>query len=135
MHWFEKCWKLVGWNQYWWQAMCSWVIYRHPKYACKGFTDDVSATLHYLSDKRLPYIICGDININLLQHTSSSSVRKYIETYESYNRQQIITRLTRVTATSASLIDHFYTTFNLEKVPQSLEYLSMTCQTIYQFFC
>jgi len=54
------------------------------KYDYKGFTD-VSAILHYLSDKRLPYIICGDININLLQHTSSSSVHKYIETYESYN--------------------------------------------------
>jgi len=63
------------------------VIYRHPKYDC--FTDDVSAILHYLSDKKLPYIICGDINMNLLQHTSSSSVHKYIETYESYNCQQI----------------------------------------------
>jgi len=92
------------------------VIYRRPKYGCKGFTDDVSAILHYLSDKRLPYIICGDININVLQHTSSSSVHKYIETYESYNCQQIITRPTSVTATSASLIDHFYTTFDLEKV-------------------
>jgi len=92
------------------------VIYRHPKYDCKGFTDDVSAILHYLSDKRLPYIICGDININRLQHTSSSSVNKYIEIYESYNCQQIITRPTRVTATSASLIDHFYATFDLEKV-------------------
>jgi len=89
------------------------VIYRHPKYDCKGFTDYVSATLHYLSDKRLPHIICGDININLLQHTSSSSVHKYIEAYESYNCQQIITR---PTATSASLVDHFYTTFDLEKV-------------------
>jgi len=92
------------------------VIYRHPKYDYKGFTDDVSAILHYLSDKRLPHIICGDININLLQHTSSSSVHKYIETYKSYNCQQIITRPTRVTATSASLIYHFYTTFDLEKV-------------------
>jgi len=80
------------------------------------FTDDVSAILHYLSDKRLLYIICGDIDVNLLQHTSSSSVHKYIETYESYNCQQIITRPTRVTATSASLIDHFYTTFELEKL-------------------
>jgi len=40
----------------------------------------------------------------------------YIETYESYNCWQIITRSTRVTATSASLIDHFYTTFDLDKV-------------------
>ena len=89
------------------------VIYRHPKYDCRGLTDDVSAILHYLSDKRLPYIICGDININRLQHTSSSSVHKYIEADESYNCQQIITR---PTATSASLVDHFYTTFDLEKV-------------------
>jgi len=92
------------------------IIYRHPKYECKGFTDNVSVLLHYLSDKRLPYIICGDININLLQHTSSSSVQEYIETYESYNCQQKITRPTKVTATTASLIDHFYTTFDLEKV-------------------
>ena len=92
------------------------VIYRHPKYDCRGLTDDVSAILHYLSDKRLPYIICGDININRLQHTSSSSVHKYIESYESYNCQQIITRPTRVTATSASLIDHFYTNLDLEKI-------------------
>jgi len=33
------------------------VIYRHPKYVCKGFTDEASAILHYLSDKRLPYTV------------------------------------------------------------------------------
>ena len=91
------------------------IIYRHPKYHCKGFTENVSVILHYLNDKRLPYIICGDININLLQHSSSSSVHEYIETYESYNCQQIITRSTWVTATSVSLIDHFHTTFVHEK--------------------
>ena len=92
------------------------VIYRHPKYDCKGFTDDVSAISHYLSDKTLQYIFCGDININLLQHTSLSGVHKHIEMYESDNCQQIITRPTRITATTASLIDHFCTTFDLEKV-------------------
>jgi len=61
-------------------------------------------------------LFCGDININLLQHTRSSSVHKYTEIHKSYICQQIITRPTRVTATSASLIDHFYTTFDLEKV-------------------
>jgi len=53
--------------------------------------------------------------MNLLQHTSPPSVHKCIETHESCNCQQIITRPTRVIATSASLIDHFYTTFDLEK--------------------
>ena len=87
------------------------VIYRHLKCDCKRFTDDVITILHYLSDKRLPYIICGDIGINVLQRTSSSSRHNYIATYETYNCQQLITR-----PTSASLIDHFCTTFYVEKV-------------------
>jgi len=45
------------------------VISRQPKHD-KGFSDDVIAILHQRSDKRQPYIICGDININLLQHTT-----------------------------------------------------------------
>jgi len=69
-----------------------------------------------LSDISLPYIICGDINITLIKHRSSSSIHDYIETYETCNCQQLITRPTRVTATSASLTDHYYTTFDLEKV-------------------
>ena len=43
------------------------VIYRHPGYDIGAFTENICEVLHNLSDKKLPFIICGDININLMQ--------------------------------------------------------------------
>jgi len=62
-----------------------------------------------LSNSKLPFLICGDININLLQQDTVLSVNNYVKTYNSYNRLESITKPTRITTTSSTLIDHIYT--------------------------
>ena len=85
------------------------VIYRHPNNDIHTFTHNLSETLHYLSNSKLPFLICGDININLLQQDTMLSVRNYVNTYNSYNCLDLITKPTRITTTSSTLIDHIYT--------------------------
>ena len=54
-------------------------------------------------------MICGDININLLQQDTVLLVSNYVKTYNSYNCLELITKPTRITTTSSTLIDHIYT--------------------------
>jgi len=92
------------------------VIYRHPGYDISAFAENICEILHNLSDKKLPFIICGDININLMQQTAIPQVRKYVNVYKSYNCSQLITKPTRITPSSSTLIDHIYITLPLYKV-------------------
>ena len=67
------------------------MIYRHPNNDIHSLTHSLSETLHYLSNSKLPFLICGDININLLQQDTMLSVSKYVDTYNSYNCLELIT--------------------------------------------
>ena len=57
-------------------------------------------------------LITGDFNIDLLK-THKPSTRRYIELLQSFNLDQMVTKATRTTNTSATLIDHIIT--NLAK--------------------
>jgi len=74
----------------------------------KFFTISVTKSYH------LSYV--GDININLVQQTAIRQVRNHVNAYKSYNCLQLITKPTRITPSSATLIDHIYTTLPLDKV-------------------
>jgi len=69
-----------------------------------------------LSNSKLPFLICGDININLLQQDTVLSVSNYVKTYNSYNCLELITKPTRITTTSSTLIDHIYTNLPATKL-------------------
>jgi len=97
--------------------MCDWRdIYRHPSNDIHSFTHNLSETLHYLSNSKLPFFICGDININLLQQDTVLSVSNYVNTYNSYNCLELITKPSRITTTSSTLIDHIYTNLPARKL-------------------
>jgi len=85
------------------------VIYKHPNNDIQSFTHNLSETLHYLSNSKLPFLICDDININLLHQDTVLSVSNYVKTYNSYNCLELITKPTRITTTSNTLIDHIHT--------------------------
>jgi len=85
------------------------VIYRHPAPQYDSFTKELENILHNLNDKKVTYYICGDFNINLLQHESSQQVKNYTNLMLAYNCTQLITRPTRITDHSATLLDHVYT--------------------------
>ena len=62
-------------------------------------------------------IILGDFNICLLRNNSRLR-NKYTDTLDSYNFTQLIETPTRVTQTTASLIDHIHTN-NTDKICQA----------------
>ena len=51
-----------------------------------------------------------------MQQTAIPQVRNYVNAYKSYNCLQHITKPTRITPSSSTLIDHIYTTLPLYKV-------------------
>jgi hypothetical protein len=70
------------------------------------FTDIFSHTLDNLSNCKPPLLLYGDINIDCLRYSHSSISTEYIDLLFSYGMLQLVTRPTRCTVTSASLIDH-----------------------------
>ena len=57
---------------------------------------------------KTPYFICIDINIDLLQSDNDSNIRPYSDVLFSLGCLPSIQYPTRVTPTSATLIDHNY---------------------------
>jgi len=84
------------------------VICRHPALQYDSFTKELENILHNLNDNKVTYYICGDFNINLLQHESSQQVKNYTNLMLAYNCRKLITRPTRITDHNATLLDHIY---------------------------
>ena len=53
-------------------------------------------------------IIAGDINIDLIKYEQDSNTTEFINTMITNNFMPVITMPTRITATSATLVDHIY---------------------------
>ena len=51
----------------------------------------------------------GDFNINMINHNNDANARKLGSIFHSINFYNVITKPTRVTGTSATLIDHIWT--------------------------
>ena len=49
--------------------------------------------------------VCGDFNINILQHESDDSVRQFLDSMYALGLYPLITKPTRITRTTATIID------------------------------
>ena len=81
-------------------------VYRHPGGDVSHFSQALEKSLNML-DKEETCILAGDYNINLL-NTSGSITREYLTTLLSQGFLPYITRPTRITEYTATLIDHFF---------------------------
>ena len=61
-----------------------------------------------LSDENTNFIMMGDINIDLLKFSTHNKTNEYLDNTFSQGYIPIITKPTRVTQYSATLIDHIY---------------------------
>ena len=86
------------------------VIYRCPSCPIKNFISNFQPTLQYLQNISSPFYITGDINIDLLSQ-SNSNVFFYNNLISSYNAYNLVTKATRITSSTATLIDRFYTNY------------------------
>ena len=79
-------------------------IYRHPNGNIKHFIESLSNLLNKL-DKKTTLIIAGDINIDLLKQ-QNPNVNLYTETLMENNILPYIYIPTRITDSTATIIDH-----------------------------
>ena len=84
------------------------VIYRHPKNQINNFTENFSTILQKISTDKHQYYITGDFNINI-NTKCSRYISNYTDMVKSFNFHNIIKLPTRVTKSSSTCIDHFYT--------------------------
>lgn len=81
-------------------------IYRHPKGDTSHFTEELTKKLDKIPKTSIS-IIAGDMNIDLIKY-EECSVHNYFATLSAYNFSPYITLPTRLTAYSATLIDHMF---------------------------
>ena len=85
------------------------IIYRHPGYDFSEFHESIIDCIHKLYQSRNKFIICGDINIDLLRYGKDLRVNRYVNEITSLGCIIPIDKPTRLTETSSTIIDHFYT--------------------------
>ena len=66
-------------------------------------------TLNKLAHGKLDFVISGDYNVDLLKHEIKQTVNDYINAVHTEGCFNIINKPTRITDTSATLLDHVYT--------------------------
>lgn len=90
------------------------IIYRHPHTNFSNFNDSLSETLNTITNENKQIIIMGDINIDLIKSDSHQPTGDYVDMLFSNFCFPVITKPTRITYHTHTLIDHIYTN-NLDK--------------------
>ena len=85
------------------------IIYRHPGYDFSEFHESIIDCIHKLNQSQNKFIIYGDINIHLLKYGKDLRVNRYVNEITSLGCIIPIDKPTKLTETSSTIIDHFYT--------------------------
>ena len=89
-------------------------VYRSPSRKAEAFNKLLESVLHKIERHSKKHChIAGDFNMDLLKHDNVTDYQDLINIMVKHNFVQIVSRPTRITDTSATLIDHVYTN-NLE---------------------
>ena len=83
------------------------VIYRPPGHSITQFIDNIQIPLHNIVSENKECFLLGDFNINLLD--MSSQINSFVDTMLSYSYSPLISKATRITSESATLLDNIYT--------------------------
>lgn len=94
----EDLWKIIKNNKKYFIGG----IYRHLNQNILDF----STTLSKISHQKLPCIITGDFNIDLLQWKTQQSIHDYLDTITTQSFMPLLILPTRITSNSSMLIDH-----------------------------
>ena len=102
------------------------VIYRHPwNNLTTAFIESLDESLQKVNRKRDQVVIMGDINIDLNPNNNYASRSDYLHMLESNAFSNLITKPTRVTENSQTIIDHLLTNDNESLInPGVLHYKS-----------
>ena len=80
-------------------------VYRAPDVTL--FCDNIDRLFNQVVIKKT-ILICGDFNIDLLKHVSHSSTKYFLDLTFSLDMYRVITKLTRISNVSTTLIDNIF---------------------------
>ena len=82
--------------------------YRPPSGNIEAFTNKIQEILNAYKGTDKYLYIAGDFNLDLLKHSSKLLIQVFMDTMISYALLPLITKPTRVTPTSKTLIDNVF---------------------------
>ena len=84
-------------------------IYRAPGQTLPTFCENIETIVNndYINKTML---VCGDFSIDLLQHETHDCVRQFLDLMYSLGLYPLITKPTRISQNTATLIDNIFTT-------------------------
>ena len=82
------------------------VVYRMTNSSVEVFNERLSDILNSVKKENKLFYLLGDLNIDLFKHDVHRPTSEFLDTMYSYNVYPLITKPTRVTSSSATLIDH-----------------------------
>ena len=91
-------------------------IYRHPNSNIIEFTTELETILKELNNNKYQVFITGDINIDFFKYNFHGPTEEYLDMLYANNFFPLITKPTRITDHSQTLIDHIYTNYNFDKI-------------------
>ncbi len=84
-------------------------LYRHPNQNIENFSMSLEASIQSKSlPRNIDCFLLGDLNINLLNYQSHTGTKIFLDMLNTYNFLPLTTLPTRLTDTTATLIDHIY---------------------------
>ena len=84
------------------------VVYRPPNTSIDDFLATFETFLSTITNEHKLSYICGDFNLNLLNADNHVPTRNFIDTMYANSFLPLISKPTRVTTASATLLDHIY---------------------------
>lgn len=88
-------------------------IYRTPGSCLDTFNDKLS---EIFGNEKKKVFVCGDFNVNLLNTNEHKKTRDFVDTMYSLSLFPVILKPTRITCSSATLIDNIFTNDNESKI-------------------
>ena len=85
------------------------VIYRPPNHDISSFNDKMNSIVNVVQRENKTCYLLGDYNIDILNYASHVHTAQFVDMMSSNGFLPLITRPSRVTATSATLIDNIFT--------------------------
>ena len=91
-------------------------IYRHPSSNLDNFISQLENLVSPLNQSKHQVLILGDMNIDFLRVGTHSKTEDYLDMLYSSNLLPVITKPTRITSHTATLIDHIYTNASTDQI-------------------
>ena len=85
------------------------VVYRPPNTSVKTFLENLGELLNVISNEGRPCYLLGDFNVNLLNNTANNNSNDFVNVLLNFVFHPRIDRPTRITETTATLIDNIFT--------------------------